>query len=304
MHTSARLASLLGLSLSLASAAACGPSVGGDDDDVSPGPDARVDAAGPDGPDANFELPSRVYAHSGTMLYRIDTATRVSTPVGSFTNLPMNQGMQDIAVDRNERMIGVTRTTIHEIDESNATTMQLATYTGANISSLSFVPANPAQPDGPEMLIAATETGEVLRIDINDVTRTATTMVIGNYGQQGTSDIGSSGDIVYVKDFGAVATVNVIPASNPPAVIMDSLARLDPTNGWRATVIGTNVGFDKVFGLAFWGGKLFGFADNGFEAATGSFIEINPTTGASSLIETGSIRWFGAGVTTIAPLIP
>lgn len=277
---------------------ACGPKVsGGDDDDVPT--DAAIDGAppidGPGGIDADETPPSRVYAHSGDTLYRIDTTTNAANLVGPFTNLAM-QGMLDIAVDRNERMIGVTRDKIFEIDPATGACTFLADFTGSALTSLSFVPANPAAPDGPEMLVAATDTGAVIRIDVVGTTATAT--VIGDYGQLGGMDIISSGDIVYVKGFGTVATVDVGSAAG-----MDYLATIDPTNNWAATVSTTATGFDKIFGIAFWGGTLYGFVDNGFGNG-GSFIRIDRQTGVGTLIEAGTIRWFGAGVTTEAPIIP
>ncbi|MBK9035295.1 MAG: hypothetical protein IPL61_29255 [Myxococcales bacterium] len=276
---------------------ACGPKVSGDDDDVpiDAATDGAVPIDGPGGIDADETPPSRVYAHSGDTLYRIDTTTNVANVVGMFTNLAM-QGMLDIAVDRNERMIGVTRDKIFEIDPATAACTFLADFTGSALTSLSFVPADPANPDGAEMLVAATDTGAVIRIDVVGTAATAT--VIGDYGQLGGMDIISSGDIVYVKGFGTVATVDIGAATG-----MDYLATLDPTNNWAATVSATSTGFDKIFGVAFWGGTLYGFVDNGFGLG-GSFIRIDRQTGVGTLIEASTIRWFGAGVTTEAPIIP
>lgn len=279
----------------LSGLAACGPSRG-DDDDVAV--DARIDSRPADAApgDTVDELPSRVYAHAGLTLYVLDTTTLAQTRIGDFTNLPANQTMLDLAVDRDDRMIGITRDKIFEVDEHTAAATLLATFgTASNFSSLSFVPADPANPDGPEVLIAANATGAVYRIDIAG--NTATAVEVGSYGTQGAAVIGSSGDIVSVRGFGTVATVNV-------GTGMDYLARLDPANGWRATVIGTGTGYDNIFGLGFWAGKLYGFVDNGFEANTGTIIDISPTTGAATLVRTGDIRWFGAGVATDAPLIP
>jgi hypothetical protein len=131
--------------------AACGPTRGEGDDDDTP-LDARVDArAGDAAPgDTSEELPSRVYAHSGTTLYQVDTATLTTTRIGDFTNLGA-QTMLDLAVDRDERMIGVTRDKIFEIDETTAATTFLADFGAVRgFSSLSFVPQDPANPDGPE----------------------------------------------------------------------------------------------------------------------------------------------------------
>lgn len=277
--------------------AACGPSVTADDDDT-PNPDARepdarvIDAPG--GIDAEEPLPSQVFAHSGQTLYRIDTATNMSIRVGDFTNLG-TQSMTDIAVDRNGRMIGVTLNKIFEVNKSTGAATFLADFTGAdNLTSLSFVPVNIGNPDGPEMLVAATDTGAVIRIDISGAT--ATSVAVGDYGQSGGMDIISSGDIVYVRGFGAVATVDL-------GDTQDYLATLDPANNWAATIIGTGTGFDRIFGVAFWGGTLYGFVDGG-TGNGGSFIRLDRTTGAGTLLRADTIRWFGAGVTTEAPIIP
>lgn len=277
------------------SVTACGPSAGGGDDGVTV--DARGDGRPADAApgDTSDELPSRVYAHSGLTLYVLDTTTLAQTRIGDFTNLGTQQ-MLDIAIDRDDRMIGITRDKIFQVDVATAAATQLATFGAASgFSSLSFVPADPANPDGPEVLIAANDAGAVYRIDIADAVATA--VAVGSYGMHGATAIGSSGDIVSVRGFGTVATVNVGTGN-------DYLARLDPTAGWKATIVGTGTGYDNIFGLGFWAGQLYGFVDNGFMANTGAIIDISPTTGAATLVRAGDIRWFGAGVTTDAPIIP
>lgn len=282
---------------------ACGPSATADDDDDEL--DARVDAVdapmgtdGRPGIDAPDPDESRVYAHSGKMLYRIDTTTMAAVPVGAFTGLEATENMLDLALDRDDRMIGVARNRVFQINPASAVATFLADYTGSGLTSLSFVPANIADPDGAEMLVAATDTGDVVRIDITGTT--ASTTVIGSYGQSGGTAIISSGDLVYIKGVGVFATVDVGAAMGS----LDVLARIDPAAGWRATLIGTNAGSDKIFGVAFWGGQLYGFSDDGFEAGTGKFLRLDRQTGAGSVLRTENIRWFGAGVTTEAPLIP
>lgn len=279
--------------------AGCGPTAMSDDDDpIDAGADA-IDAIDGRPPiDAPEEDPSRVYAHAGKMLYRIDTRTMAAVPVGAFTSLEASENLLDLALDRDERMIGVARNRIFQIDPQTAAATFLANYTGSGLTSLSFVPVSITDPDGPEMLIAATDTGDVVRIDITGTTATAT--VIGSYGTSGGMPIISSGDLVYIKGVGVFATVDVGTATGT----LDTLARVDPANGWRATLVGTGTGQDKIFGVAFWGGQLYGFSDDGFDAATGKFLLLNQQTGAASVITTGAIRWFGAGVTTEAPLIP
>ena len=84
--------------------------------------------------------------------------------------------------------------------------------------------------------------------------------------------------------------------------VTSALARIDPTT-WKATPLANPTGYDKIFGLGFWGGKIYGFVDDGFDAGTGKLIEINSTTGTATMLNTSGVRWFGAGVTTSAPIL-
>ena len=238
----------------------------------------------------------RVYAHSGTTLYRIDTLTDAAVPVGAFTSPDLTTSMLDIALDRSDRMIGVTRNQIFQINPNTGACTLQSTYPGSALNSLSFVPVSIAAPTGPEMLVAATATGDVVRIDPTGGTAPT---IIGNFGVTGGTQVTSSGDLVYVKGVGIFATVDVGPASDD-----DFLASVDPANGWKATVIGAGTGFNKILGIAFWGGTLYGFVDDGATALSGRLIELDQTTGAGTLLQTEAIRWFGAGVTTEPPLIP
>ena len=206
--------------------AGCGPHRGDDDDDVQP-----TDARPSDGPsdaapgDGTEELPSRVYAHSGQTLYVVDTTTLAQTRIGDFTNLGATS-MTDIAVDRDERMIGISFTKIYQIDVHTAASTELAAFGAVRgFSSLSFVPMNPANPDGPEMLIAANDMGAVYRIEINGMTATA--VAIGSYGMMGATTIGSSGDI------GRRAASAPSPPSTSAPAATTSRGSIPPATGAR-----------------------------------------------------------------------
>ncbi|MDQ3365044.1 MAG: hypothetical protein M3680_06420 [Myxococcota bacterium] len=267
--------------------AACGP---------SPRDTSATDAA----PQADAAAPqdgtvvtdtSRVYAHSGGTLYRLNNATLVATPIGSMTGLDGN--LLDLAVDQDDNIVGVTFNKLYTL---NATT-GVATLKGnlaasaENLTSLSYVPhLDPAMPD---VLVSANDEGKVF--EINTVTGTAT--LKGNYGTApGGALIVSSGDLFGVRGVGVFATVNVGTDTQ------DYLARVDPANGWKATVIGSGTGHDKIFGLGYWGGKIYGFVDNGFDVGGGKMIQIDATTGKGTVLTSANIRWFGAGVATDAPI--
>src|SRR5690606_30106935 len=80
---------------------ACGPS-------ERTGNGTRPDAATttPDG-DQTFGPMSRIYAHSGSTLYQVDTQTFQPLMIGTMAGLG-TQSLTDVAIDKTDNMIGVT----------------------------------------------------------------------------------------------------------------------------------------------------------------------------------------------------
>ena len=126
--------------------------------------------------------------------------------------------------------------------------------------------------------------------------RSAAATLRGEYGLHNNQQVGSSGDLIAVRGFGIYATVNV--GTSPSA--QDFLARIDPAT-WEATVIGGGTGFNDIFGLGFWEGKIYGFVAG--NQNQGKMITIDPATGAGTEVLAGAIRWYGAGVATDAPIL-
>ncbi len=273
----------------LAVLAACGASAAADDvaDDI----DARViDAPTSDATDLDL---SKVYGHSGLVLYRLDTTTLLPVEIGPFANTgPL--GILDIAIDRNDRMLGITRDDVYTININTGAATRLTAFAAGtpDLTSLAFVPVDLNNPNSAERLVAAADDGTVLEINQSS----GVTSMLGSYGTAAGGIIKSSGDIVAVSGFGILATVTIgDPVTNP-----DYLAQINPTT-WAATPLTTGTTYDKIFGLGFWKGKVYGFVDR--DALGGAIIEINPTTGAATPVNMGTIRWFGAGVATDAPII-
>jgi hypothetical protein len=284
--------------------AACGPDTSSHESDAGGGggpdaPPAVIDAAavvdappGPDGAQPDF---SKVYVHSGQMLYRLDTATLEPLEIGPFANLG-GQSMTDIAVDKDDRMLGITLDKIYTVDVATGTATLLAQVDSQapEFTSLSFVPVDLDDPESVERLVAAADDGTVYEIDPD----TGGTTQIGSYGSTAGGLIKSSGDIVAVRGLGIYATVTIgDPLSDP-----DYLARIDPAT-WEATPLGIGTDYDKIFGVGFWRDTIYGFVDRGGSGG-GAIVTLDPNTGASVLVDEGAIRWFGAGVTTDAPIIP
>ena len=265
---------------------ACGPG-----DRNNPGIDAP-----PPQPDAGGEPTdtSRVYAHSGGMLYRLNNKTLSAQPIGAMSGIG-TQNLLDLAIDKDDKILGITRDKVFSLNAtSGAATLIRALGTSAqDLTSLSFVPANLSDPNSADILISANDMGQVFEINVTDGTATQ----IGSYGSTANGIVKSSGDIFGVHGVGIFGTVDVGTDT------MDYLARIDPANGWKATPIGAGTGYDKIFGIGFWGGKIYGFVDDGFDAGTGKVIQIDPNTGAAIEINSAPIRWFGAGVATDAPVL-
>jgi hypothetical protein len=238
---------------------------------------------------------SKVYAHSGTVLYRLDTTTLQPVMVGAFTNLG-TQSITDIAIDKNDTMVGITLDRIFSIDEATgAATLLTELADGSpNLTSLSFVPTDLTNSNSEEILVAAASDGTVYEINPD----TGATTNLGSYGMtDGDDAIKSSGDIVAVHGLGIYATVTIGGDFTAP----DYLAVIDPET-WTATPLSVQTTYDKIFGIAFWRDTIYGFVDLG-DGEGGAIVSFDPYTGAATPVNTGDIRWYGAGVTTDAPVV-
>ena len=76
----------------------------------------------------------------------------------------------------------------------------------------------------------------------------------------------------------------------------DRLVRLAPGT-FAATPIGNGTGFEDIWGVGFWGTRVFGFTDQG------ELSIIDPTTGVGTPVAMDGEVWWGAAVTTAAPVI-
>ncbi len=255
---------------------ACGP--GGRPDDGNDGHDDT-------GPDAGEDLPDgvvgAVYAHTADALYKIDPDTLAVTKVGNFQWSNGPDMMTDIAVDRNGLMLGVSFGAVYRIDQTNAVATRMGVGLPGVFNGLSFVPATMIGQTGADVLVGTRNSdGVVHQID----PMTGMAHAIGNMG-----GFRSSGDLVAVKNYGIAQTTD--NGDGTP----DGLVSL-AANTFAGTMIGS-IGYDEIWGIAFWKGNIFGFTSDG------KFITINPTTGQGTLVQSNGPEWWGAAVSTVAPVI-
>jgi len=232
-----------------------------------------------------------VYAHSGTTLFRIDTHTFAPQVIGDMTGLG-TQSLTDLAVDKDDHMVGITLDKLYSIDATTAavTLVKDLSQSASGFTSLSYVPTDLNDPASADILVSANDQGDVYQIDPASGNATK----LGSYGTVALGKVISSGDLIGVRGLGIYATVNVGTATT------DYLAKIDPTT-WKATPLGTGTGYSHIFGLGYWAGTFYGFIDAGTGA--GKMVTIDQNTGAGTLINSGAQRWYGAGVTTDAPII-
>ena len=266
--------------------AACGPGTRGTDpggtapDAASSTPDSPVAQPGDDAGDGSI---ASVYANTAGALYRVDPDTLAITKIGDF-GWPNggSDSMTDIAIDQHGTMIGVSFGSVYRVDPSTAVTTLLSSSLSGTFNGLSFVPAALVGATGDDVLIGTrNDDGIVFRIDPT----TGQTTMAGDM-----AGFSSSGDLVAVDGFGAVQT-----ADN--GLGPDRLVRL-ASQTFQATPIGSDIGFANIWGVAYWKSKIFGFT------SAGEFVLIDPTTGVGTLIQANGPAWWGAAVTTVAPIIP
>ncbi len=230
---------------------------------------------------------SRVYAHSGGTLYRVDTTTFAPVMVGAMTALG-TQSLTDLAIDKNDQMVGITLNTLYSIDPNTAvvTLVKNLSASATGFTSLSYIPSNLDDPNSTDILVSANDKGDVYQID--PVTGNAT--MLGSYGTAAGGKVVSSGDLIGVRGLGIYATVDVGTGT------LDYLAKIDPAT-WKATPLPSATGFNQIFGLGYWAGTIYGFTKGG------DIIKIDPTSGVGTKLNSGAVQWYGAGVSTDAPII-
>ena len=209
-----------------------------------------------------------IYVHTNSTLYSLDPATSTLSLVGDFYADPggsFDGSMTDIAIDSDGNVYGIGFTGLFGIDPTNARVWDVAAV-DENFVGLT------ATSDG--RLIAAGD--GLYEIDI----ATGSTTPLVDEGAFTTS-----GDIVGL-----------------PSSLLYWLVRSDDDSGDRLVEVdamtGTNrvvgsVGVTSLYGVAYSGGSLYGFSDEGL------MVEIDPSTATVLSEQYLSQRWWGAATNPV-----
>lgn len=240
----------------------------------------KLDVGSPDVGGAVPEI-AEVFGHSGTVLYRLDPDTHEVAVVGPFAGCTAT--IIDIALDADSNMYGTAFSSLWAIDRDTAQCTKIAN--GSYPTSLSFVPAGTV--DAEREALVGYDGAQYVRVD-------TVTGAVTNLGSLG-GGLQSSGDLVSVIGGSSYLTVR-----GPGCDAADCIIEINPSNGIMLKNFGS-VGYDEVFGLAFWAGRAYGFAREGvlFEIAfDGSTATSTPIPFP---VAPPGLEFFGAGSTTSAP---
>ncbi len=282
-----------------------------------------------------------LYAHTNKTLFQIDPASSVPAPVviGDFDCIGgsgQSSSMTDIAVNAAGDLWGITEKSVIHLTIQGSTVhctseTPLNAGPGVKFYGLSFAPVGVLDPQN-EVLVAGNTAGELWSIDANgNITQRGTLGAIPKNDGHGHTYASShqgkpwelSGDIVFLANGGALlgfATVRDCPT--PPSTSncnkTDTLIEVDVaklgsattqsvTQSVRGEVVkrngcadaGNASGYGSMFGIAAVNDKVYGFSH------AGAVVEINNIDGSACLLaDTPSSLWDGAGVTTLAPVVP
>ncbi len=269
--------------------------------DVGPADDAGNDAAvvaRDIGPlrDTNGLADVLIYAHSSGTLFSFSPVSTTVTPIGRFIDDATGANadpMIDLAIDSAQNVFTSSATDLYSVDVATAHVTSVGAFdvtAGEQFYALTFLAMGELHPDR-EALVGATNMGAYYEIDPTN----AQTTFLGQYPDGWLS----SGDLVSVLGLGTFATIRHDTDTH------DTLAQITFGASGTSTirVIGPIVEgsteYNHVFGLGYWGRTVYGFS------STGQLIAIDRTTGAGTLAttDTGTGQFWGAGVTTLAPVV-
>lgn len=240
-------------------------------------------------PDAGPRLDNvLIYAHSREVLYSFSPYTNTVEEIGPFL-LPGAErptAIIDLAVNAEGEVYVSGYDSLFRVDPETARLTLIGDFdVDESFFALTFLGEGIIRPA--ETLIGATNEGVYHEIDPGD----ASTRRLGQYPERWIS----SGDIVSV---GGRAFATLKDPDNRDAA--DVLAEITFTSTGRSTVreLGST-GFKQLFGLGSWGDSLYGFSNSG------ELVRLDPDTGRGTIVSitTGIDSYWGAGVTTKAPIL-
>lgn len=285
-----------------------------------------------------------IYASTDDTLYRLDpeAPNLALTEIGKFDCIGAGAGqykaMTDVAVDRDQNIWGITGHLVMplSIGANGVVTCgaktTLVNGQGQNLPTfyaLTFAPVGVIDPNV-EVLMAGDSAGALWAIDAaGNTTQHGSFGVVpaddGNGHAYDPANVGKvwelSGDLVFLANNGkpvGFATVRDCPS--PPSTTgcskTDTLLEIDMTKlaapgtanvakAVRGAIVksagcaDSATSYGSMYGIAAWNDKVYGFS------RTGLLVGIGTDLGSACLVQAyAGLAFSGAGVTTLAPVLP
>jgi hypothetical protein len=241
-----------------------------------------------------------VYAHSDSVLYKIDLMAKTLVTVGNFLapKVPVGTKMltdvvTDLAVAPNDTIYGISNTQLYTCDptDGHVTVVGAVTACGTDAVAMTF------GPDG--TLYAGDYKGQFCKIDLTQNPPLVTPIAKLSGG------LALAGDIVAVGDGTMYGTAVRLSDTSGGTQNNNLLIKIDPATA-TTTEIGSS-GFKNLYGVSYALGQVFGFTHDG----SGQVVTIDPMTGKGTLYNTfkdpstnKGISFAGAGVNSMVAPTP
>jgi hypothetical protein len=226
-----------------------------------------------------------VYAHTSNELFYLGIKQLEVYRVGSFRfpNAAIDKRMTDIAVDRYGVMWGIGFSDVFVVNPNNAECWRMAALP-QEFNGLTLIPRG-VLGTASDVLVGVSIAGGWWRLDLSQGAAgpQVTTSSLGQYG----SSWISSGDAFSIEGVGTFASVKRGTFSS------DELVELDPKTGLVTRVVGPLGSYGRVWGLAGWANRVYGFDEGG------DIFEIELSTGQLIAKKSTNHAWWGAGVKTV-----
>jgi len=226
-----------------------------------------------------------VYAHTSNELFYLGIKQLEVHRVGTFRfpSGTIDKRMTDIAVDRYGVMWGIGYQDVFVINPNNAEVWRMAALP-QEFNGLTLIPRGVLGTER-DVLVGISVAGGWWRLDLvqNGATAQIQTSLLGNYGSSWTS----SGDAFSIEGVGTYASVKRGSFGS------DELVKIDPATGLVTGVVGPLGSYGRVWGLAGWANRVYGFDEGG------DIFEIDLATGTLVAKKSTNYAWWGAGVKTI-----
>jgi hypothetical protein len=253
-----------------------------------------------------------LFASTQTSLFRVDPQNvAVQTYVGDF-DCPGSGVMTDIAVSKDGKMYGVRMGAAYALTVVGQSVRCDSTWPVASLALVGLTVAPENSLAATETLIASSTNGNLYQID--QVTGMVTQ--VGTLGAEHGNTI--DGDIVFLANNGSPLGFATAFNCKPPTPCADSLLEVDVaavrpgtqsvlkavrgrvTKGSWCQNSSSPANFLLLFGLAAYEDKVYGFTNEGLTVE----IHNDDATACQVGPKNSSTPWYGAGVSTLAPVVP